>query len=98
MASRQRPRWATLIPNSTCSRAFDRVSAHAGTASATAPNTTNALSHRIFIENFIEDLRPLERTEQAMCHEYSGGNKGFLNRSATRIYETWSTLSTGVDD
>jgi len=33
-----------------------------------------------------------------MCHEYSGGNKGFLNRSATRIYETWSTLSTGVDD
>jgi hypothetical protein len=32
-----------------------------------------------------------------MCHEYSGGNTGFLNRWPAKIYETWSTLSTGVD-
>ena len=32
MASRQSPRWATLIPNATCALASDRASATAGEA------------------------------------------------------------------
>src|SRR5712691_3543348 len=40
MASRHSPRWATLIPNSTCSRASDLASASSGVA--VSPATTRA--------------------------------------------------------
>src|SRR5438445_11024260 len=59
MASRQRPRCATLIPNSTCDFASPRASANDGDAVRAAVHATRTIAGP-----FMGDYRPLYRTSQ----------------------------------
>src|SRR6267142_1382388 len=59
MASRHRPRCATLIPNSTCDFASPRVSANDGDAVMAAAHATSTITGP-----FMGEYRPLYRTSQ----------------------------------
>src|SRR5258708_36879631 len=59
MASRQRPRCATLMPNSTCDFASPRASANDGDAVRAAVHATSTITGA-----FMGDYRPLYRTSQ----------------------------------
>src|SRR5262245_23283973 len=78
MASRQRPRWATLIPKATCAFASERASASAGRADATVIRTASATGRTLMMRT--TSLYPFacrtckafglfgHAVEQAICH------------------------------
>src|SRR4029079_8649964 len=98
MASRQRPRCATLMPNSTCALASLRASANAVPADTIAAAAMKNATRRI-----ITDYRSLYRTLDGYLRANSKlyataetGNAPCFAQSLTTIYETWSRLSSIV--
>src|SRR5262245_18243499 len=98
MASRQRPRCATLMPNSTCALASLRASANAVPA-----DTIAAAAMKSATRGIITDYRSLYRTLDGSSRPISkpcataetGITPSFVQSLAT-IYETWSPLSSIV--
>src|SRR5262245_61615944 len=91
MASRQRPRCATLMPNSTCFLASFLASAN-----DTDGNSATRQAAQTKTPDFIGFYWPLYRTgdptEQAMCHSWLGRNQPDLRTNAASIYETRSCV------
>src|SRR5437762_11966533 len=89
MASRHSPRWATLMPNSTCDFASVRASAKAGDDARSAATNTNMVAKRA---DMIEGTLTITgKREQGMCHDSTGKSGRFLTICCGRVYETRRT-------
>src|SRR6185369_14699809 len=98
MASRHRPRCATLMPNSTCALASLRASANAVPADTIAAAAMKSATRRI-ITVYRSLYRTLSVSPRAFSKRYATAETGIAPsfvQSLTTIYETWSPLSSIV--
>src|SRR5258705_5103874 len=84
MASRQRPRCATLMPNSTCDFASPRASANDGDAARAGAQGTRTMTGP-----FMGDYRPLYRTSQ---------RDRASDMTQLRRQNGWNCAQSGLDD